>query len=154
MHDNEMTYYKDITNPVYVGPGTWNVIHTIAMHANTLEKQKEAIKTITFICNTFPCEVCRGHAQEYIKANPLEDYLMKKSQPLSIFFWTWKFHNAVNYKIGKHVMSKDVAIKLYSPTKDTKLCSKECSGDGKKKKKHTKTKELKEGTLYLKSKKK
>lgn len=152
-NNDEMIYYKDITNPNYVGPGTWHVIHTIAFHAKTVEAQKNAIKTITFICNNFPCETCRGHAQEYIKKNPMENNLMKEKKELSMFLWTWTFHNAVNYKIGKHIMSWDVAVMLYSPAKEHKLCSKECSGDNlKTKKKKKEDKNLKEGTLYLKKK--
>lgn len=161
--EDEMLYHKDITNPKYVGPGVWNVIHTVAIHANTAALQKNAIITITFICDNFPCETCRGHAQEYIKKNPLENSLMKnQKEELSLFLWTWTFHNAVNYRIGKHIMSKDVALQLYAPNTGAKdkLCSDECSGESKKKKKTKETKDikhddkgLKEGTLYLKGKK-
>lgn len=159
---NEMSYYKDITNPKYVGPGVWYVIHSVAYYANTLADQKNAIKTITFICDHFPCPKCRKHAQEYIKENPMENYLMKQvkdvkeTKELSLFIWTWKFHNAVNYtRLGKHVMSFEVAKLLYAPVKEQKLCSKDCSGDkeGSKHKKHKKEdKNLKEGTLFMKEK--
>lgn len=159
---NEMSYYKDITNPKYVGPGVWYVIHSIAYYANTLADQKNAIKTITFICEHFPCEKCRGHAQKYIKENPMENNLMKEKKELSLFLWTWKFHNAVNYRIGKHIMSWEVAIQLYAPSKEPKLCSKDCSGEGNREHKHKKhpKKEvvsqtnLKEGTLFMKEKQK
>lgn len=153
-----MKYYKDHTNPKYIGPGTWNAIHTIAFHARTLSEQEDAIKTITTICTYFPCETCRKHAMEYIKKNPMENYLIGKYKGSSgIFVWTVNFHNKVNYRIGSHIMSLEVAEKLYDVKRTSKkLCSKECSGEEpspKKIKNYTKS-NLKVGTLYMQSKNK
>jgi hypothetical protein len=150
--EEEMKYYKDHTNPKYTGPGSWNAIHTIAYHARTLKEQQEAINVITNICIYFPCETCRKHAIDYIKENPMEVYLMTKyKEDNGIFVWTWKFHNAVNYRIGKHIMSMDLANHLYDTKKTNKICSKDCSGEEPTRKTN---KKLKSGTLYLESKSK
>lgn len=147
LNDGEKNYYKDNTNPKYIGPGTWSVIHTITYHARVLDTQLQAIKTITTICNYFPCETCREHCLQYIKENPMEEYLINKyKEDHGLFLWSWKFHNTVNYRIGKHIMSWDLANQLYNI--DNKVCGKECSETVK-----TPQTNLKPGTLYLTSKK-
>lgn len=123
--------FKDNTDPLYIGPGTWNVIHRIAFNSRTKEEQLAYINLIKDICSGFPCEICRGHCNEYIKNHPLEDYLDTllevKGQKLSLgmFIWSWKFHNAVNMRTNKPMMSWDTAYNLYSQ-KDSLVCSKNC----------------------------
>ena len=121
------------TNPTYVGPGTWNVIHTLAFKATSKPKQKEFINTLKLIIDYFPCEKCRGHAQDYLKNHPVEDY---QNDSQGMFIWSWKFHNAVNFRIGKNQMSWELAYHLYAQlcghhqddnnNKNDATCSKEC----------------------------
>jgi hypothetical protein len=96
----------------------------------------------------------------------MEPYLIGKyGSDNGIFVWTVNFHNKVNYRIGTHIMSLEVAEKLYDIKKGKrdKPCSKECSMEEpsisqKKSKKTTKTNinntKLKVGTLYMQSKNK
>lgn len=131
------------TNPTFVGPGTWNVIHTLAFKAKTKPQQQDFIKTLKIIIDYFPCEKCRGHAQDYLKNHPVEDY---QNDNLGMFIWTWKFHNAVNFRTNppKMQMSWELAYHLYAQLcgedktqtnninnndnkKNDATCSKECS---------------------------
>ena len=134
--------FKDNSDPTYIGPGTWNVIHTMAFYARTKLDQLHFITQMNIICKYFPCEKCRGHCKEYIKNHPMEDYLGATIEPpnigsdmaLGMFIWSWKFHNAVNHRINKNIMSWDIAYHLYANiTEPKKECSK-CSGEEKKKK--------------------
>jgi hypothetical protein len=111
-------------NPEYIGPGTWSVLHTIAFNARTPAEQKACIKQIKIICQQFPCEKCREHAIMYLKAHPLT-----VGTSDSLFEWTWKFHNAVNLRIGKYQMQWDMAYYIYESLHDQKHqeCSTECS---------------------------
>lgn len=83
------------------------------------------------ICYGFPCTVCKGHCTEYIKNHPMEEYLdvlvdiKGEKIPLGMFIWAWKFHNAVNSRIKKPIMSWDTVYNLYSQT-ETLVCSKNC----------------------------
>ena len=137
------------TNPKYIGPGTWNVIHTLAYNAQTSSMQKNFMRTMETIVNFFPCEVCRGHSIDYLKNHPMRDYL---SDALGLFVWTWKFHNHVIYRTNKQQMSWDMALHIYSQLgyispithttagvhnhttagvhnhNNSEVCSKECSG--------------------------
>ena len=123
--------YKDHTDPKYIGPGTWNLIHRHAFKARTHEQQLIFIEYMKETCYGFPCTVCKGHCTEYIKNHPMEDYLdvpfeiNGEKHPLGLFVWSWKFHNAVNTRIGKISMSWDTAYNLYSET-ESLVCSKSC----------------------------
>ena len=128
--------FKDHTNPEYVGPGTWNSIHRLAFLATTKEKQDCFVKTMKEICDGFPCLNCRYHCSEYITNHPMEEYKDKmvdingEKQPLGLFLWSWKFHNAVNARLNKPIMSWDTAYNLYSDNNNL-VCSKSCSENSK-----------------------
>lgn len=123
--------YKDTTDPKYVGPGAWNTIHRMAFNAQNSTSQFAFISFMKETCHGFPCTVCRGHCTDYIKNYPMEDYLNTMvemgSQKLSLgmFIWSWRFHNAVNARLKKPMMSWDTAYNLYAE-KDGLVCSKEC----------------------------
>ncbi len=123
--------YKDVTDPKYIGPGTWNVIHRNAFNARNNVQQLAFIQLMKDICYGFPCHVCKGHCTEYIKNHPMEDYLNVPVEingeklMLGLFVWTWKFHNAVNARLKKPIMSWDTAYNLYLE-KESLVCSKNC----------------------------
>lgn len=123
--------YPDHTDPKYVGPGTWNVIHRRSFKAQDKERQLAFIQEMQDICYGFPCSVCRGHCTEYIKTHPLEEYLNTEIEiegemkSLGMFIWGWRFHNAVNTRLKKPLMSWDTAYTLYSE-KNGMMCSKSC----------------------------
>jgi hypothetical protein len=126
-----LSNYSDHTDPKYIGPGTWNVIHRIAFISRTHDQQLRFIILMTEICHGFPCIVCKGHCTEYIKNHPMEEYLdisvdiNGEKIPIGMFVWSWKFHNAVNSRIKKPVMNWDTAYNLYSE-KESLVCSKNC----------------------------
>jgi hypothetical protein len=130
-NDSNMNKYKDITDPEYVGPGTWNVIHRLSFNARTNDAQLSFITIMNEICKGFPCPVCRGHCSEYIKNHPIEEYLNvtmdidDKKLNLGIFIWGWKFHNAVNKRLNKQIMTWDTAYNFYSDS-DSSVCSSVC----------------------------
>ncbi|MEM2986862.1 MAG: Erv1/Alr family FAD-linked sulfhydryl oxidase [Nitrososphaerota archaeon] len=123
----EISKSKD---PKYIGPGTWSVIHRLAYHARTLDQQLRFIQVMKDICQWFPCESCREHCLKYIKENPMENYLnlMVKVNgeflPIPMFLWTWEFHNNVNRKLSKEILSWKVACKIYSELECNDVCSK------------------------------
>lgn len=122
---------KNNTNPKYIGPGTWNVIHTLAYNATTKSSKEAFMKHMSIICKQFPCETCRGHCKEYLKENPMIDYLdvVTEGKPVGLFTWTWQFHNAVNFRIGKPLMTWDMALHIYEQFKNQTdgQCSRDCS---------------------------
>lgn len=130
--DAVLSQFKDSTDPEYIGPGTWNVIHRIAFKSSSRSEQLAFIKFMEDICYGFPCIVCKGHCTEYIKNHPIRDYLgvafeiNSEKLFLGMFVWSWKFHNAVNHRLNKPIMSWDTAYNLYSQT-ETLVCSRNCT---------------------------
>jgi hypothetical protein len=124
--------FKDRTDPKYVGPGTWNTIHQRAYKARTHEEQVDFIRFMKDTCHEFPCSICRGHCTKYIQDNPMEDYLDVAvevdgtKQQLGMFLWSWKFHNTVNNRLRKPIMSWATAVSMYGGH-DTGVCSKNCT---------------------------
>ena len=123
--------FKDPTDPQYVGPGTWNVIHRLAFCANTKDKQKIFIYDMREICKGFPCKNCVQHCSKYIEDNPLEvcigvvTEMNGEKKQLGMFIWTWKFHNIVNARLNKPYMTWDTAYNMYSH-ENSLVCSQEC----------------------------
>lgn len=123
--------YKDHTDPKYIGPGTWNVIHRRGFKARTHQEQVNFIEFMKDVCYGFPCTVCKGHCTEYIKNHPMEEYLdilvdiNGEKLSLGLFLWSWKFHNAVNTRIKKPIMSWETAYNIYSEAEPL-VCSKNC----------------------------
>ena len=123
--------FKDHTDPKYVGPGTWMLIHTRARLATTRDLQLDFINFMKDTCSGFPCTVCKGHCTTYIQNHPLEEYLdilvdvHGEKHMLGMFVWSWRFHNAVNARIKKPIMSWDTAYNLYAESSSL-VCSKSC----------------------------
>lgn len=129
----KLSDYADATNPKYIGPGIWSIMHRRARRLRTHEQQVQFIDFVKDICYGFPCKVCKGHCSDYIKAHPLEEFIdvyMEidgKLVLLGLFVWTWRFHNSVNGRLSKPLMSWDTAYNLYTEG-DTLICNKNCLG--------------------------
>jgi hypothetical protein len=114
-----------------IGPGTWNVIHTLSFHARTKEEQQAFIKTMKTICKHFPCKVCRGHCKTYIKEHPMEPFINAKlanNEKIGLFLWSWRFHNAVNVRLEKPTVSWEEAYRMYNTDIVGDACS-QCSDE-------------------------
>jgi len=91
-------------NPENSGRGVWWVIHSLA------KNQDAAFPgTMTHIRDNFFCsDVCRPHIKSYMQRNPLpRDSRMW-------FEWSVNFHNNVNQRLGKPIISLDEAYMIYS----------------------------------------
>lgn len=101
---------------IKLGSGYWSCIHTLAFYARTKEEQLAAVYAIKMLCNKFPCENCRNHAKKYLEKHPIEKYIgikTKSGERLGLFTYTWKFHNAVNHKLDKMIVSWELAYEMY-----------------------------------------
>lgn len=104
--------YSDITKPDWSIP-IWFLMHYIS--ANLPEKLSHQ-QSISFkamiVCLRYllPCEECRGHMSQYISKTEIDPYLGTKN---TLFYWTWEFHNNVNTRTSKPILSFDEAYKMY-----------------------------------------
>lgn len=124
--------FKDHVDPRYIGPGIWHSLHLAAKNAVSKTKQQHFVTMMKETCRSFPCPVCKGHCTEYITNHPLEEYFDVQVEvngsklSLGLFLWLWRFHNAVNLRLNKPIMSWDTAYNLYS-SDDNLLRDKGCS---------------------------
>ena len=111
-HDIE-TYPIDTTfpsSPKVFGPGIWFEFHTMATLSSTVETIDIYIDHVKSIIDRLPCMKCRRDSQEYFDNDNPSKY---KETTNGMFYWSWKFHNTVNVKLGKPLLEWDTGISMY-----------------------------------------
>lgn len=122
---------KEPTNPEYIGPGSWVLLHRKSYLCITIEDNKKMLSFFYDVVNNFGCKKCRKNSQEYISKNDPEKYVTEKifSEKgeffyLGMFYYIWKFHNEVNKRSSKKEISLEEAIFLHS---DQENCNEVCT---------------------------
>uniref|UniRef100_A0A6C0AG00 thiol oxidase n=1 Tax=viral metagenome TaxID=1070528 RepID=A0A6C0AG00_9ZZZZ len=98
------------SGPKLFGPGNWHSLHLMAANANTTETKKSVLWFIKILSNNFYCLKCKEDFLEYIKKDNPSLYINQKE---GLFYWSYNFHNSVNKKLNKPIMSYEEAKKLY-----------------------------------------
>ena len=122
---------KIISNPKYIGPGVWFIIHLKAYNAITPSSKKEFIEFMELLKIKFPCKKCRKHITKYLNENPIINYWNiydNYGNDVGMFQYTWMFHNAVNMRLNKPHMDWKTAWNLYSNIGNG-ICNKHCNED-------------------------
>ena len=95
------------------GPIGWAWLHTEAINypaAPSHRDRVEAYRRFWSFIKTLPCFECRTHSIEYIRAHPPNFVGTESYQD-----WAWRFHNAVNYRLKKPLMSREEYYATYRP---------------------------------------
>lgn len=98
------------------GPGMWYSIHQDAKIADKNLTRDEFIKNLKSKFELFPCDKCKEHINSYIKDFPIE-----KSE--NLFYWTWKFHNDVNKRLGKQEFAYEIIHNVHFGSDQCESCS-------------------------------
>jgi hypothetical protein len=104
--------YSNISKQDWSHP-TWFLIHFIAANIPQKISQDDAVSFKAFIvCLRYllPCPECRKHMNEYIETTDIDPYLKRRND---IFLWTVNFHNDVNKRLMKEVVSAEDVFDLY-----------------------------------------
>lgn len=102
---------------------TWDGMHKTAAWFDLVcqlpQEQKQQLhgSQIRYQVDNLICGDCVPHAQKYIQENPPEDEIPS--------IWTWRFHNAVNRRLGKPEMNWDTYKDIYLIQKP-RVCSASC----------------------------
>ena len=85
------------------GNDLWYLLHTLTM--NYPEKPTQITKKTykLFLSKLFyiiPCPMCQREYMLYLKKHP-----PKLDKTNSFIIWMWNFHNSVNNKLGKNIIS-------------------------------------------------
>ena len=94
------------------GPKAWHWLHLQAI--NYPENPSKVDRTSMFMrfwsfIHTLPCSECRAHAVSYIQKFPPDFSSSRQFQ-----VWAWRFHNTVNYRLGKPLMTASEYKKTYA----------------------------------------
>lgn len=107
-----------------LGAGYWVLGHSKTIRMTTKALALEYPRFVRELCDLLRCHICTDHCKQYLTDNPPDDpiYLEMKTvagdgkEYLSgPFFHFWNFHNAVNIRLGKPVISYADAYKMYDP---------------------------------------
>lgn len=107
------------TDPKYIGPGIWVLMHMKAIKSIEFTDKIDFLHFIDYLCNNFPCERCRRHMIEYVDKDPPLNYF---TIPDGMFYWSWKFHNDVNQRLGKPIIDYTTAKQWYN----SGVCNENC----------------------------
>jgi len=120
------SHSEKISNPDYIGPGLWYIIHTLASKSNDDESKHNFVNFMKLIRDSFRCTKCKFHLTQFMELNKFEPYwhIVENGQQVGMFKWSWKAHNAVNIRNGKNFMEWDIAYNLYYVNQG--VCSTKC----------------------------
>lgn len=99
-------------DPRIFGPGTWTVTHVLGLVSDESGKSgdyKFYERYVFRMVHALPCAKCRRHAVKYINSNPVP-------KDKSMFEWSVNFHNTVNKRLKKPIVSLEDARKMYENT--------------------------------------
>lgn len=104
------------SNPEKVGTGVWFVLHLKSRHANDDSTIQSFLNDFELVIQNFPCLKCRKHMMEYVRDHNPTSYInyTYNGQKLGMFRYIWEFHNEVNRRVGKPMISWEDALKMFS----------------------------------------
>ena len=95
----------------FVGPSTWEVLHSFAASYDASPQSAKAFKDLVYsLTMLFPCEVCRENLKAKLKKYPIDPYLTSNN---SAFLYTYILHDDVNKHLGKTSPKYDDVKKYY-----------------------------------------
>lgn len=103
-------YQESDANEI-MGRAGWTMLHRTALHFPinpTDQERADMIQWIQLWGRVYPCQECRTHLQCYLTKNPI-DATTKES----LITWTWKLHNAVNFRLNKPVFPLAEFMKVW-----------------------------------------
>lgn len=93
----------------------WQTIHEYALSANSFQDRKGFEYYITNLSKRFFCEICQPHFVKYLEDNPIS----KSPHP---FEWSFRFHNAVNRRLGKREITLREALNTLYKNRECESC--------------------------------
>jgi hypothetical protein len=120
--------YRQNIKPVYTqspevfGPAFWFTLHTGSVHLPQTLSPIAISRLKGFIHGIpemVPCVECSEHSRAFIEANKTRIDNLKRGD--DVFRFYFDFHNYVNVKLNKPVISYEQALKLYKGGVDLKI---------------------------------
>lgn len=97
----------------YWGPLFWYMIHLVAFNYPvnpTAKNKKHVILFYELIYKLLPCPICQKHYLKWLQTYPVKLFVGTRKH---LALWTVRFHNNVNKRKNKEIISHPEACKLY-----------------------------------------
>ena len=94
------------------GPRGWAWLHALSISypaAPTKHERFAAFARVHAFIRSLPCDECTQHATAYVRRFP-PDF----SGSCGLQTWAWRFHNAVNLRLGKPIVDAEAYRRLYA----------------------------------------
>ena len=113
---------EDNSDPAVWGKHYWYYLSLLASYIETMEDAKRWIKLFISTISLLRFMECRNHAKKYAKKYlPITFLNRQKSANGSMLKYICKFHNAVNLRLKKPLVSENECFKLYSKSTNPKV---------------------------------
>lgn len=104
------------------GKITWYFIHTFCEKIDEqffMANKEKCFEVLTSVCNMIPCPLCRNHAAQYLKKNPMPRIIKNKGDLKNYFF---NFHNQATLNGNPRAKIADVStLDLYKKANFSKI---------------------------------
>lgn len=100
-------------SPETWGPVLWQHFHRFALHTFDPEAPEEAITFYTAFTDKIPCRSCRDKYQALLQGQ-MQIMSRDLRKRLSLFRWSWRFHNIVNMLLQKPQISFKEALSIHT----------------------------------------
>lgn len=94
------------------GPRAWYWLHVTAINyppSPTPVDARIAESRIWGFVTHLPCASCRDHATQFVRQRP-----PSLESTYALQAWVWRFHNAVNLRLGKPLIPYEEYLRLYA----------------------------------------
>lgn len=106
------------------GPGSWLCLHLMALAATDDRRKQSFLDFLDLLKTSYPCHKCRQHMTAYFTAYPVQAHW---NEDQGFFRWSVKFHNAVNQRLGKPLITYEQALAIY--TGQNQVCTAGCEAE-------------------------
>lgn len=87
-------------------PAAWKTLHVLSFAVTDAESEIHWRALVNAYSKLIPCKKCSEHMQEYVASTPVDSNAPE---------WSWRFHNAVNYRLGKPRYPWKEFVRAYKP---------------------------------------
>ncbi len=105
-------------DPSVWGPPLWRKMHmkTFNYPENPTQTDKvNIIKYFNNIANVLPCDKCKRHYVRELMINPVSGHVHSRK---AVIKWLIDFHNKVNRRLGKRVLTYKEVYAIYEQNND------------------------------------
>ena len=103
-------------NPKIWGPSAWKFLHSVTLSYPQVPNDDDKYHYLQFFDHlraVLPCQLCRDNYNKYWYEYPLTQHIYSRE---ALSKWFLAYHNKVNERLGKSVMTYDEFLSSFANT--------------------------------------